>query len=337
MTTGRADTSGQQPGPWAWVVGLLVALVGVVLILFGSSAPKDAWYKLFLEHLGVAVLVGGLIHLMFELFLVKGFLSEIGSLVAAQIEKGRRGIAEDVLSGNKRLNAFDSVGIFSAHSHLSVREFVQNMVCSDSVSGDGVVRVFESFAFTPGAFATLIRQATRRGRRVELLLGHSDCAFVQSRVAELGLAGPGKESEKIRDELKALMADLRKDNSLREAVTSGQIQLRLFSCMPAAAIWGVGNDLIVSWFLHHKPSINIPHIHCKSSTRLISSQERPNDGKSSLGDEMLTYFITVWEGSVPVPLSYGLAGTPMPEVKPLQVVVKQTGIPDRGRANDNRK
>ena len=315
--------------PWAWVAGLAVALFGVGLIALGTALPKQSWLALFVEHLGVAVSVGGMIHLMFEIFLLRVFLAEIAGKVASETSHLRVKLREDMDSANRRLTCFDSISVYSAHTKLSIDKFVANMVSSDSVSGDGVIRVLESFAFTPGAFASVVRQALRRSRRVELLLGHPRCKIVQLRVAELKMAAPGKEAEKIADDLAVLMNDIRKEPMLAKAYKAGQIQVRVFSGIPAAAIWGVGNDLLVSWFLHQKPSINIPHIHCKADTRLVSTDFRPKDGTASLGDEMLLYFSLMWKGSVAVPAEFGLDNIALPEATPLQVVVPQRSQADR--------
>jgi hypothetical protein len=316
---------------WTVVFGLAILLFGVGTIAVASLAefPKDSKWKVFLEHLGIAITVGGFVHLVFVVALVRHLLADIERLSAKNSKLLGETVTSEIEKGNTRLGRFNSLGIEAAYRRLSISQFRSTLIQGEPTSGDGIVRVLETFAFSPGDWIELLRDAVDHGREVRILLGDETCASVILRIIELNMAPNGEGSVHIRASLATVMAGIRANSSLRAAYESKRIQLHTYLCAPAAAIWGVGNDLLVSWYLQQKASIFVPHIHCKAATRLIPAHQRGKRAGMSLGDDVLVHFNKVWETSKPVALDYGtnVDQTIVPTVKALHILRDGTVAP----------
>lgn len=297
--------------PMAWIVGLLLIAGGLSISALSQFAPfVEEDFGKWLLHVGDAIFIGGLIHFLFVMFLARHMVSDVTEplenkiadtklLLTDSIESQGRALKESIDHQSTSLQMLLKSGISEAISKFSFNDF-QDCIKNYSPSGDRTVRVMQTFAFAPSNWQKMMKIALDHGYNIELMFSTYDCPVLHRRLIEIGEADdPDGAEAKAENNLSTVLKRISKDSKLTEAWNNKRLQIKLSPCIPAVALWSIGDHVFLSWFFSQDTSIQFPHLHTIADQAFRPDGVNDPDLYRSLGDIALHHFQTVWneEGS----------------------------------------
>jgi len=275
-----------------WKVSAILLLIGVLGVgsILIAERITEPWAKALVLHIGIALLAGAVIGLVFELLLIRNILD----LVQSQIDQA-------VQEYNERDREIRRVGIRTAYPRFGLRSFINEIPIHRPDRSPVCVRVMQSWIHNLDVFRELLVQTVTRGQRIEILVGHPDSSAVCCRLHEAHGYSVDEASRQMRNNLVSLLNYIWAHEYLREALKADRCKIRLYDGRPAATLFGIDRDVLVSWFFRESLGISTTQVRCWATT---DDPKKLDAHSEHLADKALVHFYTLWSEGTVIPIDW---------------------------------
>jgi hypothetical protein len=230
----------------AWIIALLLLLVGLFFVIFPHIADLEIWKKDVAREVGVVLLTTGLISFIYELALRGSFIQEVEMLLRSHSELGNQGV----------------IGI---RTHLSTD------ILNEKFSGARKdIFILQTWIGNLIPIRESIVNATKRGCAVKILLLDPASPHAEFRGKEYG----NTHKDFVGQQVDTTLTELR---AAKDRINLSNLEIRLYDGTPIFTVYAADDEMFVGFYWRHLAATVGPQLDIQSDSLLGQQVHRHFD------------------------------------------------------------